>query len=153
MTCPHCSFQTPGSGRKGPMNQGLSFCPCLEVFLGLAHQFCLKLSMVLVAHVLLCVTRPDVLCVTGPYFFKKIFLPPKWGKWAKNGRKTGFFKFIGKFSHQFCLNLVYKGILYNLLYSCTNLMLGKNLVPEIWTKMTKSIFKLTISLEQNDEKV
>ena len=93
MTCPHCNFWTPGSGRKGPVNQGPSFRPSLEVFLGLTHQFFLKLSMVLGAHVLLCVTGPD--------FFKKIFLSQKWRKWAKNEPKTGFFEFTGKFSHHF----------------------------------------------------
>ena len=47
----------------------------LEVFLGLVHNFFLKLSMVLGAH---------VLCVTGLDYFWKIFLPQKWEKWAKN---------------------------------------------------------------------
>ena len=37
----------------------LSFWP--EVFLGLAHQFFLRLSMVLEAHVVLCLTEPDIL--------------------------------------------------------------------------------------------
>ena len=67
-------------------------------------------------------------------FLKKIFLHRKWGKWTKNGQQIGFFKFIGKFSH-FLLNLVYNERLYYLLYSCTNPIFGKNLVPEIWAKM------------------
>ena len=56
-------------------------------------------------------------------------------KSGKNWPKIGFIGFIGKFSHCIFLNLVYKEISYYLLYSCTNPMLGKNLVPEIWAKM------------------
>ena len=48
--------------------------------------------------------------------------------------KIGIFGFIGKFSHCFFLNLVYKESSY-LLYSYTNPMLGKNLFPDIWAKM------------------
>ena len=80
--------------------------------------------MMLGTHVLLCVTEPD--------FLKKIFLPKKW---AKNGQKVEYFKFIGKFSHYFFLNLVLNESLYYLLYSCTNAIFGKNLVPEIWAKI------------------
>ena len=43
--------------------------------------------------------------------------------YGENGPKMFFFKFVVLFS------------LYYLLYSCTNPILGKNLVPEIWTKM------------------
>ena len=32
-------------------------------------------------------------------FSRKMFLPPKLGKWTKNGPKTGFFEFIAKFGH------------------------------------------------------
>ena len=64
---------------------------CLKIGVRNLTNFCLKLSMVLEAHVLLCVTGPDFLRVTGPDFFKKIFLPQKWGKWAKNGPKPGVF--------------------------------------------------------------
>ena len=39
------------------------------------------------------------LCVTEPDFPGKLFLPQKWGKWAKYGPKTGFFEFIGKLSN------------------------------------------------------
>ena len=39
------------------------------------------------------------LCVTEPDFLEKNFLPPKLGKWTKNGPKTEFLKFIEKFSH------------------------------------------------------
>ena len=46
--------------------------------------------MVLETHMKLCVTEPD---------FPGNFVSQKWGKWAKNGPKTGFFEFIGKLSH------------------------------------------------------
>ena len=82
--------------------------------------------MVLEAYVLLCVTAGFFLLLLFIYFC------PKSGE---NGPKIGFIGFIGKFSHCIFLNLVYKEISYYLLYSCTNLMLGKNLVPEIWAKM------------------
>ena len=52
-------------------------------------------------------------------------------------KKKRFFKFIGKFSH-FFFNLLYNESLQYFLYSCTNLMFGKNLVPEIWAKMLSS---------------
>ena len=59
-----------------------SFYP--EVFSELSHKFFLKLSMVLEANVLLCVTEPG--------FSKNIFCPQN----GENGPKIGF---IGKFSH------------------------------------------------------
>ena len=65
-------------------------------------------------------------CAWQPDFLKK---------WAKNGLKTGFFEFIGKCSHYFFQNLFYNESLYYLLYSCTNLIFGKNLVREIWARM------------------
>ena len=40
--------------------------------------------MVLESHVKVCVTEPD--------FLGKFFLPPKLGKRAQNGPKTGFFQ-------------------------------------------------------------
>ena len=65
-----------------------SFCPSILLsgsFLGSGSLVLfLKISIVLGAHVLLCVTEPD--------FLKKIFLLKKWGKWTK---------FIGKYSHFF----------------------------------------------------
>ena len=33
------------------------------------------------------------------FFGKKHFLPQKLGKWTKNGSKTRFCEFIGKFGH------------------------------------------------------
>ena len=79
--------------------------------------------MVLDARVLLCVTDPDS--------FLKKFLSQNW----ENGPKIRFFGFIGKFSNQCFLNLVYKESSYYLLYSYTNSILGKNLVPEMWGKI------------------
>ena len=65
----------------------------------------------------------------GWIFFKKKIVP-KIGemgqKWA-NG-------LIRKFSHYFFLNLAYKESYY-FLYSCSNPILWKNLVPEIWARM------------------
>ena len=122
-------IQTPGYGWKGSMNQGLSICPsilpsfCLEVFL--VHQFFLKLSIVLGP----CVVIRD----RAGFFFKK-FVP----KNGANGPKIGVFEFFGKFSHKSFLNLIYKKSLYYLKYSCTNFILGKNLVHEIWTEMLLS---------------
>ena len=89
-------------------------------------SFFLKLSMVLEAY---------VLCMTEADFFKKICCPKNGENRPKIGLKIGFFGFIGKFSHQFFLNLVYKESSYYLLYSCTNPILGKNLILEIWAKM------------------
>ena len=74
------------------------------------------------------------LCMTEPDFLENNFLPPKLGKWAKNGQKTGFSEYIEKF-YQFLLNLLYNEYVYYLLCSCTNSMFGKILVLEIWTKM------------------
>ena len=53
--------------------------------------------MVLEPHMKLRVIEPD--------FLGKKFLPPKLGKWNKNGPKTGFFEFTEKFSHKFLLDL------------------------------------------------
>ena len=39
------------------------------------------------------------LCVAELDFPGKKFLPPKLGKWTKNGTKTEFFEFIAKFGH------------------------------------------------------
>ena len=77
-------------------------------------------------------------------------------KW-ENGPKIGFFRFIGKFSHYFFLSLVCKGISYYLLYSCTNPILGKIQVPEVWGQNPLGqsdcwIFELTISPEHKDKK-
>ena len=59
----------------------------------------------------------------------------KMGKWAQNEPKTGFFQFIGKFGRLFLLNLSYNENLYYLLCSCSSLIFGKKIFPEIWAKM------------------
>ena len=51
------------------------------------------------------------------------------------GQKAGFFQFIGTFGHYFLLNLIYNESLYYLLCSCTNPIIEKIFVPEIWAKM------------------
>ena len=95
-----------------------------------------------------------MLCMTEADFFKKICCPKNGENRPKIGLKIGFFGFIGKFSHQFFLNLVYKESSYYLLYSCTNPILGKNLIPEMWVlgQSDCRIFKLSISREHKDEK-
>ena len=104
-------------------------------------SFFLKLSMVLEVYVLLCVPEPDFFC-------------PKNGE---NDPKIGFLGFIGKFSHFFFLNLVYKKSSYYLLYSSTNPILGKKSCSWYMSQNALGqsdcrIFKLTISPEQKDEK-
>ena len=71
------------------------------------------------------------LCVTELDFWRKKNYPQN----EENEPKIGFFEFIGKFTHYFFLSLVCKENLYFLLYSFTNPILWKNLVPEIWAKM------------------
>ena len=61
----------------------LSFCP--DVFLGLAHQFFLKLGMVLGTHVLLCMIELD-------FFFN--FCPKNWGNGPKMPQKQFFFDLL-----------------------------------------------------------
>ena len=96
-------FWTLDCGRKGPMNWRLSFRSSVllsfrpEVFMGLAHQLFLKLSIVLEAHVCCCTWQGQ------------IFLKKKKKNCPKNGEnrpKIGFFESIGKFSHLLFLNLV-----------------------------------------------
>ena len=79
------SYWTPGCSQKGPMNKVcLSICP--KVLLELA-KFFLELSMMLVAHVVLCMTEPD--------FFKQYFCAQN----GENRLSLGFFECIGKFSY------------------------------------------------------
>ena len=62
-----------------------SVCPSVlpsGSFLGIGSLFFSETQHVLRAHVLLCMTEPD--------YLKKIFMPKKWGKFAKNGQKIGF---------------------------------------------------------------
>ena len=103
----------------------LSFCPsilpsfCPEVFLGLARYFFSENQ-----H-----GEAHVLCVSGPIFFKKIFCP----KNGENGPKIGFFYLLENLVIIFFW--IWKESSYYLLYFCTNPILGKNQVPEIWAKM------------------
>ena len=79
------SYRIPGHDQKGLMNQVCqSFS--LDVFLELVLQFFLELSMVLVAHVMLCMTEPD---------FLKIMFGPQNGERRPS---LGFFECMGKFS-------------------------------------------------------
>ena len=59
--------------------------------------------------------------------------------------KIGFFGFIGKFSHEFFLNLVYKESSFYLLYSCTNPIHGKDLVAHFLHADT-NLRKLKVTL-------
>ena len=66
-----------------------------------------------------------LLCVTEPDFFKN---------GSKVDQKLGFLDLLENLVI-FFLTLVCKESSYYLLYSCTNPILGKNLVPEILAKM------------------
>ena len=50
-------------------------------------------------------------------------------------QKQGFLNSLKNLVIIFFLNLVYNESLYYLLYSCTNSIFGKYLVPEIWVEM------------------
>ena len=50
-------------------------------------------------------------------------------------QKQGFLNLLKNLVIIFFLNLVYNERLYYLLYSCTNSIFGKYLVPEIWVEM------------------
>ena len=70
------------------------------------------------------------MCMTAR-LLKTIFCPQN----GENGLKLGFIWINWKFGQWFFLNLVYNESSFYLLYSCINLIFGKNLVPEIWTKV------------------
>ena len=105
-------------------------CPSFrpDVFLGLAHQFFLKLSMV---------------------FWEKILLPQKWGKWANlNLLENLFINF-------FWISLLRKFKLIpvslhksRIWEKSTSWDMGQNALGQSDCR----IFKSTVSLEQNDEK-
>ena len=138
---------------EGPCELGsihLSFCLSVQKFsLDWLITFFLKLSMGLEAYVVLCVPEPD--------FLKKRFAPPlppspQMGQWFKI-RVCWIYHKI-----QFFLHLVYKEGVYYLLYSCTNPMLEKNLVPgdmgkNVLCQSDCRISKSTLSLKQNNERV
>ena len=86
---------TPGGGQKGLMK---NVCPyfCLDVLSELALQFFLKLSMVLGAHVVLCMTGTDFLII--------IFLLQN----RENRPSLGFFENLVIF-----FNLVYMKVYIN----------------------------------------
>ena len=117
--------QKPGSSQKGPIKQGLSILPskCPGIFL-----LIVSLTFSKFWHG---ARNPNEVVHERAGFSRKCSFAPEMGKM---GQKQGFFEFIGKLSHYFFLNKVYKEILY-LLYSCTNPILGKILLPEIWAKM------------------
>ena len=132
---------------EGPCGLGsihLPFCPSVQKFSwDWLITFFLKLSMGLEAYVVLCVPEPD--------FLKKRLAPQK-GQWFKN-RVCWIYHKI-----QFFLHLVYKEGVYYLLYSCTNPMLEKNLVPwdmnkNVLCQSDCRISKSTLSLKQNNERV
>ena len=108
-----------------------SVCPSVRKFSwDWLLSFLMKLSMVLKACVLL--------CVRAPTFWKKKKCPPKWGKWAKNRQKIGFFEFVGKFSHWFS----YKESLYYLVCSWEKSCswdMGQNALNE-WTDEMSWLF-------------
>ena len=116
------------------MNQGLSalpsFCPSVLPYRSFYWDW-LTSSFLNSAWC----QEPCVVECDRARFFEKNLVAQKRGKMGKKWPKIGLFKFIRKFSPQFFWNLVYNESLYYLLYSCTNPIFGKNLVPEIWVKM------------------
>ena len=82
--------------------------------------------MVLLAHVMLCMTELD--------FLKKNIFTPEMGKMCQ---KLGLLNLLENLVILF-LNLVSNENLYYLLYSRLNPIVGKNLVPEIWAKILSS---------------
>ena len=106
-------YWTPSGSRKGPINR---VCPSFRPSFHLSGCF---LGIVLLifskfwhgARIPCEVVRDRV-----GFFGKKCFVP----KIGKMGQKQVFFQFIGKFGHQFSLNLIYNENLYYLLCPCTN---------------------------------
>ena len=94
------SYRTPGHGQKGHVNK---VCPsfCSEVFLELALQFFLEPHMVLGAHVVLCMTKPN--------FLKKMFYPQN----GENRPSPGFFECIEKFRFFFLVLYFFISVVYN----------------------------------------
>ena len=120
-------YWTPSGSRKGPINR---VCPSFRPSFHLSGRF---LGIVLLifskfwhgARIPCEVVRDRV-----GFFGKKCFVP----KIGIMGQKQVFFQFIGKFGHQFLLNLIYNENLYYLLCPCTN-PISENFVSEIWTQM------------------
>ena len=91
----------------------------------------------------------------GHIFLKKSFCLKNGENGPKIGQNTGFFEFIGKYD--FFLNLVYKENLITFAVLLHNSHTWKKSVfrdrgQYALDQSDCSIFKLTISLEQNDEK-
>ena len=115
----NCLNWTPSYGWKGPMNKAYPSVLPSESFLGIDS---LVFSMVLGAHVLLCVTEP--------YFFGKILFAQKWPNIVKNGPKTGFFNHFEKCYHWFLQKMSLNKSWYYL-SSSTNPITGESLVLEL----------------------
>ena len=113
----------------------------------MAHYFFLKFSMVLGAHMLLCLTEPD--------FFNKIFLP-KMGKMGQKCAKKGFLNLL----ENLVINFFWIRSIVKVYIICCILAqipyLGKIWFLRYGPKYSLPIrlqdFKSTISLEQNDAK-
>ena len=91
-------------------------------------------------------------CVCQSQIFWKKRFAPQMGQWFKI-RVCWICHKI-----QFFLHLVYKEGIYYLLYSCTNPMLERNLVPRdmgknVLCQSDCRISKSTLSLKQNNERV
>ena len=67
------------------------------------------------------------------FFEKKYFCPKNGGEMGQKWAKVGLL--LENLVINFFQNLVCNESLRNLLYSCTNPIFGKNLVPEVWVKM------------------
>ena len=113
---------TPGRGWKGHLNQGLFILP---IFCPSVRKFSRDWLISFFSETQHGVREP---CVTESDFLKKIIFSKNeemCQKWAKNR----VFKIYWKIQLLIFLNLVYKESLYYLLYSCTNSISGKNLIP------------------------
>ena len=132
------------SQKGGPIKQGLSVRPsfflsfhlsshpsiCLGIFLESHDLFFLNFVVVLETHMKLCVAEPD--------FQEKIFLPPKLGKWAKNGSKTGFFDLLKTLVISFYLIC---SIMKIYIIHCVPAQIpyGKFLFWRLWSKCSQRI--------------
>ena len=84
------------------------------------------------------------------FFFKKNFCPKNWENEPKNEQKIKFLWIYYKicplrFFRIWSIKKVYK----ELLYSCTNPILEKNLIPDIWAKMLLTNQSVAFLNQQN----
>ena len=117
------NYRIPSGSPKGPIKQDLSALLTFYLsrrFLGIVSLIFLKFCH---DARIACEVRSDRARFSG-----KIIFAPKIGK-------KGFFQLIGKFGHQFLLNLIYNKNLYYWLCSCTGCIYVKIFVPEIWVRM------------------